>query len=164
MFQISTDHRTFPCTGLGIPNVPPPEVEPNRWSEAVPVAVEKGKADVDLAAAFNSDLFWCSPEHVPTAWRHPEGKPIFDCYAGQERKTLGQPGVFAHCEDLKEVEAFDWPCNWSTSMRIRRWGCCIPGTSFSMKIPMRASLSGRQAGFPIGRKRNVCWFATPSVR
>ena len=163
MFQISTDHRTFPCTGLGISNV-----RRLRWSQTAGARLcqlpwKKAKPTWTLPA-FNSDLFWCSPEHVPTAWRHPEGKPIFDCYAGQERKTLGQPGVFAHCEDLKEVEAFDWPCNWSTSMRIRRWGCCIPGTSFSMKIPMRASLSGRQAGFPIGRKRNVCWFATPSVR
>ncbi|MHC4941987.1 MAG: uroporphyrinogen decarboxylase family protein [Planctomycetota bacterium] len=58
---------------------------------------------------FDSDLFWCSPEHVPTAWQHPEGKPIFDCYGGKPRKTLGQPGVFAECEDVSEVEAFDWP-------------------------------------------------------
>ncbi|MFH1998307.1 MAG: uroporphyrinogen decarboxylase family protein [Planctomycetota bacterium] len=97
------------CKALGLPYVEPPKVRAGQWNEALPAVIAKGKADVDLAAAFNSDLFWCSPEHVPTAWRHPEGKPIFDCYGGEERRTLGQPGVFASCESLDEVEAFAWP-------------------------------------------------------
>lgn len=97
------------CSALGVPYVAPPEVKGDQWDECIPAAIAKGKSDVDLAAEFGSDLFWCSPEHVPTAWQHPEGRPIFDCYGGEERVTLGQPGVFADCESLDEVEAFDWP-------------------------------------------------------
>lgn len=68
-----------------------------------------GLGDVDLAALLGSDLYWCSPELDPDSWKHPENKPMFDCYGGKERVSLGQPGVFAGCEDSGEVEAFDWP-------------------------------------------------------
>ena len=83
------------CKGLGLPYLPPVDVEPGKWEEAQSAALKKSKADVDLAAALGSDLFWCSPEHMTAAWRHPKGKPIFDCYGGEERRSLGQPGVFA---------------------------------------------------------------------
>lgn len=97
------------CKGLGLAYVPPVEIPPGKWSASKEAAVKKSRADVDLAHALGSDLYWCSPEHDPLAWRHPEGKPIFDCYGGETRATLGQPGVFADCEDVAEVEAFDWP-------------------------------------------------------
>jgi uroporphyrinogen decarboxylase len=68
-----------------------------------------GKADIDLAVALGSDMIWFSPEIDPASWRHPDGKPMWDFYGGQERKSLTQPGVFGDCEDPSEVERFDWP-------------------------------------------------------
>ena len=67
-----------------------------------------GKADIELAKALNSDLLWFSPETDPGAWRHPDGKPMWDCFR-EKRMSLGQNGVFAETEDVAEVEAFDWP-------------------------------------------------------
>lgn len=43
------------------------------------------------------------------AYKHPEGKPMFDTTGGRERKSYGEFGVFAECADLAEVEAYDWP-------------------------------------------------------
>jgi uroporphyrinogen decarboxylase len=43
------------------------------------------------------------------AWNHPDKKPMWDVLGGKERTSLSQPGVFAECDDVKEVERFDWP-------------------------------------------------------
>ena len=94
---------------LGIDWPEPEPVEPGKWDEAAAASIETGRAEVDLHAALESDLVWCSPEIDPSAWRHPEGKPMFDCYGGKPKLSLGQPGVFASCEDVREVERFDWP-------------------------------------------------------
>ncbi|MGI6174276.1 MAG: uroporphyrinogen decarboxylase family protein [Christensenellales bacterium] len=51
---------------------------------------------------------WVMPE-THGMWKHPEGKPMFDVLGGKARHSLGQPGVFAECEDVAEVEKFDWP-------------------------------------------------------
>ena len=51
---------------------------------------------------------WVMPEAFGM-WAHPEGKPLWDVLGGKERKSLSQPGVFGDCEDVSEVEAFDWP-------------------------------------------------------
>lgn len=59
-----------------------------------------------LSLLLGDDLRW---RHAESAYKHPEGKPIFDCYLGQEKKSLSQPGVFAECESLKEVDEFPWP-------------------------------------------------------
>ena len=40
-------------------------------------------------------------------YRHPEGKPEFDLQ--RRDRGLSAAGVFADCEDVAEVEAFDWP-------------------------------------------------------
>jgi len=42
-------------------------------------------------------------------WKHPDGIPMFDVLGGKERHSLGQDGVFANCEDIAEVERFQWP-------------------------------------------------------
>jgi len=43
-------------------------------------------------------------------WDHPEGKPIFDPYAGVEAKrSHASPGIFADCTDIREVEKYPWP-------------------------------------------------------
>ncbi|MEW6742789.1 MAG: uroporphyrinogen decarboxylase family protein [Planctomycetota bacterium] len=83
--------------------------EPVDWEAVAAIAVRAAQADLELAAALGGDFFWYSPEHDPAAWRHPEGKPIFDCYGGKPREFLGQAGVFANCEDAGEIEEFEWP-------------------------------------------------------
>lgn len=70
---------------------------------------KSGKADTDLALKLESDIMWFSPELDLNSWKHPEGKPMFDFFGGKSRVSLSQPGVFAECEDIKEVEAFGWP-------------------------------------------------------
>ena len=52
-------------------------------------------------------------------YKDPNGTPMFDALGGQERHSLGQEGVFAHCEDIAEVERFHWPdlkyCDFSAA-------------------------------------------------
>lgn len=54
----------------------------------------------------HDDCRWVKAD---TAYKHPEGKPIFDIYGGREKKSLGEGGCFAECESLWEVEKFPWP-------------------------------------------------------
>lgn len=68
-----------------------------------------GDADLELAKALRSDIAWISPELDLSAYKCPNGKPMWDFYGGKERTHLTEPGVFAECEDIREVEAFDWP-------------------------------------------------------
>ena len=74
-----------------------------------PENIASGKAEQELALATGSDLIWITPEYDQQAWNHPENKPIWDVLGGKPRISLAQPGVFAECEDVKEVETFDWP-------------------------------------------------------
>ncbi|MCP4401324.1 MAG: hypothetical protein GY801_29000 [bacterium] len=76
---------------------------------AAPEHIKSGRAELDLALATGSDVMWISPELDRESWKHPEGKPIWDYLGGKPRVSLSQPGVFADCDDVKEVEAFDWP-------------------------------------------------------
>lgn len=66
------------------------------------------KNDFELGVKLGSTLRWVYPEELG-AWKHPQGKPMFDVLGGQERHSLGQDGVFADTEDAREVEAFAWP-------------------------------------------------------
>jgi len=68
-----------------------------------------GRADLELASKLDCDIMWCSPELDLSSWKHPEGRPMWDVLGGKPRKSLDQPGVFADCEDVQEVEAFKWP-------------------------------------------------------
>jgi uroporphyrinogen decarboxylase len=71
-----------------------------------------GKAfefEIELHTKFQSDFFWAYPGQDPQLYIHPEGKPMFDVYGGKPQESLSQPGIFAECEDVKEVENFDWP-------------------------------------------------------
>ena len=66
------------------------------------------KDDFELGLKLGSTARWVMPD-AHGMYNHPEGKPMFDVLGGKERKTLSQDGVFADCEDVAEVEAFDWP-------------------------------------------------------
>lgn len=98
------------CQGLGIEYAAPPRQEASlSRDEAAAAAARKGKADVDLAAALGSDMYWYAPELDPSSWRHPDGKPMFDCDGGKPKESLSQPGVLASSRTVGEVEKFDWP-------------------------------------------------------
>jgi hypothetical protein len=75
---------------------------------SVLLAKSAGQEEIDFNLAIGSDMIWISPELDMRCWRHPEGKPMWDCFR-QKRVSLGEGGVFAECEDVREVEAFDWP-------------------------------------------------------
>ena len=66
------------------------------------------KDDFELGLKMGDTCRWVMPEEHGM-WNHPQGKPMWDVLAGQARKSLGQAGVFAECEDVAEVEAFEWP-------------------------------------------------------
>lgn len=63
-------------------------------------------SEEQLSVRLGDDLRW---RHAESSYKHPDGKPIFDCYLGQEKKSLSQAGVFAECESISEVERFPWP-------------------------------------------------------
>ena len=64
--------------------------------------------DYGLSKVLGDTLVWVMPEACG-CWKHPEGKPMFDIMGGREKKSLNEGGVFAHCEDVAEVERFPWP-------------------------------------------------------
>lgn len=66
------------------------------------------QSDFELGRKLGSTCRWVMPEEHQL-WKHPDGRPMFDVLGGQARHSLNQDGVFAECEDIAEVEAFDWP-------------------------------------------------------
>lgn len=64
--------------------------------------------DFQLGLKLGSTCRWVMPEEHHM-WRHPDGRPMFDVLGGKKRVSLSQSGVFADCEDVRAVEAFDWP-------------------------------------------------------
>ncbi len=61
-----------------------------------------------LKRAINDDCRWY-PGDWNAAYRHPEGRPIFDPLFGIPRTSHGQPGCFADCTDTADVEKHPWP-------------------------------------------------------
>ena len=68
-----------------------------------------GPEDIQMSVLLSSDILWASPDMDPGAYRHPEGKPMFDVRGGKALEALASAGVFAETEDVAEVERFDWP-------------------------------------------------------
>lgn len=99
--------KTIYYNYFGITDAVPAQAAGNQQSVAL--TTKTGLADLELALKLQSDLMWYSPELDLTAWKHPDGKPMWDVLGGQPRMSLSQPGVFTECEDVKAVEAFDWP-------------------------------------------------------
>lgn len=61
----------------------------------------------ELHRKLNDDFRWITPQYLDSTYRHPEGKGIFDVW--KRRKSHGEPGPLADCEDLSDVEKYDWP-------------------------------------------------------
>ncbi len=62
---------------------------------------------LSLSAAIGDDAVWLFPERK--AYKHPEGKPLWDYSGGNENRALDGAGVFAGSEKVSEIDAFDWP-------------------------------------------------------
>jgi len=101
------DAKEIYAEALGI-SIKTPKQE-SSTSNSILKASKLFDEDVLLHEKLGSDLFWVSPELDPNVYQHPEGKPMFDIFGGKPRESLTQPGIFAECEDIKEVEAFEWP-------------------------------------------------------
>jgi len=59
----------------------------------------------ELRTRLGDDFRWIGPWSV---YKHPQKKPIFDMRR-DKAQGHGARGVFADCEDVAEVEAFEWP-------------------------------------------------------
>jgi len=57
----------------------------------------------ELRQKLGDDIRWIHPG----SYKHPEGKPVFDIQ--RDGRELGAPGIFAKCENIEEVDQFDWP-------------------------------------------------------
>lgn len=58
--------------------------------------------------AIDDDCRWFIADSA--RYEHPEGRPIFDVMHGLGPKTHhGQPGCFANCEDVAEIDDYPWP-------------------------------------------------------
>jgi uroporphyrinogen decarboxylase len=64
----------------------------------------KTTTEEELRRKLNDDFRWIAPWE---AYKHPEGKPIFDVQRAE--KDLGAGGIFSECEDVGQVEEFAWP-------------------------------------------------------
>ncbi len=76
--------------------------------------------DEELRRLLGDDFRWICPQFFPSTYRHPEGRAMF--HLGADKKVShGQAGPFAECEDLAEIEAFEWPnpdyLNFGDSLR-----------------------------------------------
>lgn len=93
---------------LGIVSHEVSELEQRNADASVLLATAAGREEADFNLKIGSDMIWISPELDMRCWKHPEGKPMWDCFA-EKRTSLGQYGVFADCDSIEEIEAFDWP-------------------------------------------------------
>ncbi len=74
--------------------------------EVVSYAKMDWNAAERLRCMLGDDVRWLSPQW--TSYKHPQGKPIWE-HQHDARKGLASGGVFADCEDPREVEDFPWP-------------------------------------------------------
>ncbi|MCL1855356.1 MAG: hypothetical protein FWF86_06450 [Clostridia bacterium] len=100
--------KTLYHAALGIAEARQLAGENQKKSRSMLKSSQTDTAEVAFNLKIGSDMIWISPELDPNCWRHPDGKPMWDCFP-HGRTGLGDAGVFAECEDVAEVEAFDWP-------------------------------------------------------
>jgi uroporphyrinogen decarboxylase len=93
---------------LGIKETELSELEKHNREASVLKSSDADEKEVEFSLKTGSDMTWISPELDLSCWKHPEGKPMWDCFE-KGRESLGSAGIFAECEDVQEVEAFDWP-------------------------------------------------------
>ena len=59
----------------------------------------------ELAKKLDEDIIWIMCDQY---YESRNGKPMFDIMGGKPKVSLSQPGVFADCESVEEIEAYDW--------------------------------------------------------
>ena len=76
--------------------------------DTVPIYIKKaGVKDIEGVYKLLRDdcrWIWANP-----AYKHPDGRPMFDTSLGVQKHALAEGGYFADCEDIREVEKFPWP-------------------------------------------------------
>jgi uroporphyrinogen decarboxylase len=60
----------------------------------------------DLRKKLGDDFRWICPQFFPDCYQHPTGRGMLD--GGLGKKYHGQPGPFADCTDVREVEDYEW--------------------------------------------------------
>lgn len=81
---------------------------PNPASMEYLMSAFQVKDDFELGIRLGDCCRWVPP-HENGAWKHPDGRELFDALDGAPRTSLGQPGIFAECEDVREIENYAWP-------------------------------------------------------
>ena len=91
-------------------NIVPAEVaaDPQSGKSGYTALTIPSLKEESLRRALDDDCRWY-PANWVAAYRHPEGKPIFDFSFGVPKESLGAPGCFADCESVAEVEKYPWP-------------------------------------------------------
>lgn len=119
----SAEAKKIYCEALGIGRHKRTELENQNADSSVLLTEQYDEEELELNLTLGSDMMWISPELDLSAWRHPDGKPMWDCFPNG-RASLNAPGVFAECEDLKEVERFPWPnpdyLDYSNTVRLTK--------------------------------------------
>jgi len=65
------------------------------------------KTDEELRRKLGDDVRWICPQFFSGAYRDPHGLAMFD--VGLNKKSHGQAGPLAECEDVRDVEKLPWP-------------------------------------------------------
>ncbi len=80
----------------------------NPHNDTVPIYLEGLRLTnmEDLFTHLKDDCRWYTADQ---GYKHPEGKGMFDVLGGKKRTSLNQPGCFAECSTIQEVEAYPWP-------------------------------------------------------
>ena len=81
----------------------------NPYGETWPVyhAYFGTSSEAELRSKLGDDLVWITPQFFAGGYQHPQGRQMFDL--GLKKERHGQGGPFADCEDVKQVEDFEWP-------------------------------------------------------
>lgn len=80
----------------------------NPHDDTVPLYLRRmgGSTTEDLYRFLGDDCRFLPSD---SGYRHPEGRPFFDPYLGAPKRSLSEPGCFARCESIAEVDRYPWP-------------------------------------------------------
>ncbi len=87
----------------------------------------------ELRRKLGDDFRWITPQYLETTYRDPRGIGIFDIW--RFKKSLAEPGPLAECNEVPQVDAYDWPrleyLDFSEAIRtLRNAGDCYRASGF----------------------------------
>ncbi len=65
------------------------------------------RSEEELRVRVQDDFRWICPQFFSSAYRHPQGRGIFDL--GVKKVAHGEAGPLASCTDPAGVDAYEWP-------------------------------------------------------